>query len=469
MLRTETILTLRSYTSLSIGIQGQLGKIAGKYNIVHDIERNKDLRTMIKKIPEIKRCVKAATFHKGVMDSGISRKGPFLLKGLALKGENGTAYGIFSIKEKGTKGTNKKQLITYRIEDMIKCSDQDHIIFGTIPITNGLFPSWDFVRVVVDNSIESLLVVCCNGCFFLRRIPSTNKMDIQKAEQIFNTLVQYDIIITANENTEGNTTIYRLARNSLLVGPSDYDNKVLELQNKLQGYKSSNTSVLSLSDSNYTIRQNICENVPYAKKVDAEILEQIIGDTMKMEFQPMLEWHFSPQILQIEVWISTSEKNGDETHIMQSKQSPNSKLKTKVHIHRPKFRTLGVGESEYTLTQQLEVIFHMLIKHHLNLLAISKSQTALDHFTNTMAHTLKISMDNARLFEDNVEIKLSAHLSTIEGEVIKMPTEETVVIPLYASTTNSVRMASFIAGLSQIGINAKFLSWQQLEHGGSLF
>ena len=471
MFRTETIIALRAYTTLSTGIQGQITKTNGKYDVVHDIERNSNIKSVLKKLPEISRCVRVATFHNDVMDPGKVKKGPFVLKGVAIRAQE-RIFGVFSVSSASKKKIikNKKSLISYKPADVLSSSENKNIIFCTIPVLDGLLPSWDSIRVVADGTVPSLLVVCCNGCFFLRKVATDVPIDIGQGESIYQTLINYNLVSTVKNNDKKNMTIYRLAKNALLLAPENYDKELMQLQSRLQiNFTSSDSSTLPAADGKFSVRCKVADEERAAGKVTYQDLNQNFSELLDTEVQSMFDWELPKQRLCLEIEIDNETPVSKISYTIPKEHAGGQNMDIRVDINKPAFREAATGENNEVLTARLEMIIVKLLNQQLNILSLSKSQEALDQFANTMAHTLKISLINSNLFTGTLNVRFVVKLMLPEGEIITMPSKQHAVIPNYALSSDTVRMSSFISGLYALGIQAKFLSWRQFENGSTFF
>ena len=464
MLKRETLSALRAYTSLSTGIQGQLTLRNAKYGIVHDIETDDDFQAILHKMPQITRCVRSATFHKDVLDPGIHKTGPFFLKGLVLKGSNNGMYGVLDVSRPGMQD-NTHQLVSYKQKDVISCEAKQNIIFATVPIASELIPPWKYIHAVLYGPVKELLVVCCNGFFLLKRNLSIVLADAKDAELIYEMLIQYDIVVAVRTSAQANTVIYRLAKNALLIGPDDYANKLEELQDKLQvNFHSANTTTISAPSSDYQIKDTVVSAEPNASQVTYDQIQELQDEMLDADHQPLRDWQLPRRTMSLELWIEP--QTGAAKNLMtHSMRRVTDKLAINIVVHRLEFREREPGENEFVLREHLQRLVFDIIDMQLKSLSIDKSQNALDQFTNSIVHLLKLALVKSTLFPVPTSCKVHVELSVTEGQVVKLPTGKEVVIPRHALNGNSVRLSTFLGGLAKIGLEAKFYSWHQLESG----
>lgn len=475
MIRPETVIALRAYTSLPKGIQGILMRRRQGYELSGEASEDEDITKLMSRATQRVHCVSTASFHSGLMDPGTPASGPFVFRGCSLGEKDGTIVAVARALSgpvpagfADAKAPSLELLVSFRSADVTQCWGGEEVLFGTTSVLGALAPPWAYVRPVVDGSVARILAPCTNGCYLLERLDAGDQRNAapSDAEATYGALLRMDVVaILGGRVPSSAPCIYRLARNAVVVGPEGSHDKVAALQATLR-IPSQPTNGKLVATTAFTLQRGVAAPLTDFPDVSAKQLAAAAGDGTSVFFQPLERWQMPRRRLSLHIVLAPA---GPQVAMRDIVLRPSLGDRTltgvSIHVRAPFFNAPRPGETDRSQTEQLERIVQSAADQQLASTDVSSGQGALDAFTRSMTAEVEAKVNAAQLFGAKVTARIKTDLITTHGESVRLPEGGTAVIPEYALSETSTRICVFTGGLAALGVKASFHPWKQIRQG----
>lgn len=471
MITSDSAQILKAYTTLRDDVQGSLVKRARGFELWGDVQRvgNNSNSMDVWTNSHAVNCVLRATFHNDLSGPGTLREGPFVIQGEGLQSEGKRIVlgRVLESPKTTTEYQNKPVLVSFLDTDLLKCSTTEEIQFATTNTSSPNAPPWSYIEPVFSGKLNKVLAACAGGCFLIDTL-NTSAVQAQYAQNLLLNLLNIDVVVFA---TGTPTVIYRLARNAILAGPADYEDKLQEFQSMLQLPTSTLIRNRLPSTGDWQISASMADSEMLSGGV-AVTLQQIRDNapTFSVYSQPLVGWQLPERRLVIDITVNHSSisevtlGNGIRFHL-KPWMAKELRMGVQTSMKTIKFSPLRPGETIQSQKDRLERIIHENLKSTLVFLSVEGGKTSLDAVTRQITDKLTEALNQSGLFPNLVSIQVSTDLVITKGEAVRLHTGSIVMIPEYACSASSARMSSFCGTLIAAGIKLTFLPWSKTKQG----
>lgn len=459
MITPETALLLRTYTTMSNSVQGNLMKHKRGFEISGDVKRTGDNPREFWEASRNVLCVRNATFHADLTDVGITKEGPFVLQGESMKTDKKTLL-MGKIMYNGSSTANT--LVSFQDEDIITCSTTQEMPFGTVTTSDVLMPPWKYVRPVAEGHIPKIIAACAGGCFVMEGLNSLDNPSPSFAQALYENLSRVDIVaFTASAPA----VLYRLASNAVLAAPDDFEEHLGEIQATLRvppysrsrerlpgsGEWQISGSLTDIGDDNHVTLQQVRDS----------------DSSLRVYVQPFVHWQLPEKRIALRVRISCPDRPQDapEDIEMRPWMSPGLHTGVETSIRTPAFATPRPGETKQSQRERLERIIRETAQNELSSMPISVGKATLDSVTQKIATAVGSALNSSALYPGPVSSQISAEFAVSKGDVVKLSSGNMAVVPDYALHSSSARMGCYIGGLLAAGLRVTFMPWSKSKEG----
>jgi hypothetical protein len=463
MLRKETVYALRSYTHLSENVQGILERHGDQFEFASGITRSDGFERALKSIDVDVFCVSKLRIMSNCTTVAGTIGGSFVLRGKAIKMERHILAIVAVVA--GTvpddlRSADNVYLVSVNDEDFLRCSVPQQLPFGVNVATDALVPKWNYLSSVFSKQVQHALVACPNGIFSFRNSALPSELSPAKAATLVKNLIDVDLVVEAESRAP--KTIYRVAANCIFVGSDHAHQEVAALQRSLRipGYLDAEKA-LSVSLPFYSIDASLLETA--GPKVTYEAVCNSLPQGASLQRQPFIDWWTSPVSFTVTCKLTnaTIEDTPVEMH-MRFKEGPDRSFQVSFDVRAASFRELRPGETEAMLRNQLEAIFSSSTALTLvDFSATRVEQGTLDKLTRTLAEVLASNVNKAMLFKDAVTVSVKTAFDQTEGEMMRLPSGDAVMIPNYSFEVGSARLNAYLSIFSVLGMQGSFTSWDK--------
>lgn len=466
MLRRETVSALRAYTQLAEDVQGILQRHGDQYEFAGGILRSDSLERALRSIDVDAFCVSKLRVLSDVGSVAGAVDGAFVLRGKAIKVERRMLAIVNVVAGQvpaDLRNADNLYLVSLSDEDFLRCSVPQQIPYGVNAVTDALAPRWNYLSAVYSKQVQHVVVACPNGIFCFRSAAVPSELPPAKAAELVKNLVRVDLVVEAEGGSgAGPRTISRVAANCLFVGPEHARPQLAALRRNLQvpGYLEGGKALPS-SLPLYGFDASLLE--PSGPEVSYEAVRNSLPASAAVQRQPFEHWWSAPASFVFRCTLSGAA--GDETPVemrMRFREGRARDVDVAVELRAAPFRELRPGESEAALRQQLEAVFESSVALALSdFSARSVEQGSLDKLTRQLAEVLASNVNKALLFKDAVAVAVKTSFDQVEGETVRLPSGDAVVVPRYSFDLDSVRLNAYLGVFAALGLQGSFYGWDQ--------
>ena len=444
MISPEAVLVLRAYTTLPGSVQGALLKRARGYELEGPIERGAQLGA---RSPVI--CLRRATFHSGFADAGTVREGPLALQGRGVPLADSRVALVGRVLD-----TDEEVLASFEVRDVLRCTGQGHLPFGTVSTAGALAPPWDYARAVLQGTAHRALIACAGGCFLVDRLRAAPLPD---AKRLYDNLCALDVVLV----TPGAEVVYRLASNAIAFAPTGFEDALAELQASLRVPPSARARERLPSTCELQISASMSDLLG-----DFVVSQQQVRDAAPSEYavlvQPLLRWQLPVRRLEMHVEASAQLPGPRERFAPRPWVAHALHMGVDTFLHVPSFAPPRPGDNRRTQQDRLERIVRELADARLPQIS---SDAALDAFAREMAGALNAAFNGSGLFAAPVMTEIRTSLETTHGSQVALPSGAVAVVPEYATQASTARMCAFTGPLVALGLRAVYTPWARARDG----
>uniref|UniRef100_A0A6C0C070 Uncharacterized protein n=1 Tax=viral metagenome TaxID=1070528 RepID=A0A6C0C070_9ZZZZ len=473
MITADTAQILKAYTTLRDNVQGSLVKRARGFELWGNIQRvssSSDSSEVWTKAHAV-HCILRATFYDDLNSPGTLKEGPFVIQGdsLQTEGKRIVLGRVLQSSDTETSYVNKLALVSFLEKDILKCSSTEEIPFATTNTSSPNAPPWSYIEPVFAGKFNKAIVACAGGCFVIAAL-NTPTVQPQYAKDLLSNLVNIDIVAFAPGTP---AVIYRLARNAVLVAPADFEDKLQDLQMRLQLPTSTLFRHRLPSEGDWQISASMADSDMLSGGVSASI-SQIRDNApdIAVYAQPLVGWQLPERRLVLYIncrYASITDVTpgkGIKTNL-QPWMAKGHRMGVQTVVDTDKFSPLKPGETAIGQKERLGNIIRETSQASLVLLSVEGGKKSLDAVTRQLADALTTAMNESGLFSGTVTVQVNADLVITKGETVRLHSGSTVMLPEYACSASSARMAC-LASMIAAGLKLTFIPWSRTKQGFAL-
>jgi hypothetical protein len=432
MITPEAVLALRAYTSLSATVQGTLQRRTRGFDLSGDLARDGAPRAASEVY-----CTRRATFHRSLQDAGESRDGTFRFHGRAFGDERLVLTGMMR---------DEPVLVSFDRADVVRCSAEDELSFGTLSAAGPLVPALDYAQPVLQGPLQRALFVSAAGCLLLSRVAPGD------AAPLYDNLRSLDIVVEAQPR-EANAVLYRIAGNAVLAAPHGYEDRLAELQAALRVAPSAHARARLPAASALQISGSMADPAALGQPLQLQQLRDALPPDLVASLQPLTDWQLPAKRLSVRVVAQPAQQR------LSLKPWLMDEVGVQLYVSCPAFAPPRPGVTLLAQKEQLATALRQLIQ------APGDSRAALDAAAAALASAAAASLNATGLFAQRLAPAVSLELIVTRGQSVRLPSGAHAVVPDYACHAASVRMTALTAPLVAVGMRAQFTPWPSARQG----
>jgi len=455
MLRREAVAALRAYTRLPEPVQGLFERAGDFYQVNGTLSNDRDFERVTIRAALDMFCLSRLRIMASPTDLLGEAGGSFLVRGRVVRLTTGV-YAIVSVVQgdvpQELRSTTNTYFVTLQDEDRVQCSVPPLIPFGTATTLQPLAPTWPYLAALYEKRLTHAVVACANGMFVLRTLLQTAALEAASAKALIDNVLTLDLVISMASPK----VTYRVAKNCILVGPSDFGEQVQTLQRALQFPSSASLNdIMPTSSPTLSLSTSILDIS--GSSVRREDVASVLPDGATLESQSLTHWQAAPLLYTITLSLYAVAGQTLENNLLLDLRDHD--LSLKITVSYATFRPLSPGETEAVLRSQLRRFVEADVRSGLS--TRPTSQSDLDAMTRSLSDSITQHVNAARLFQDNITVGSKINYQPVSGLMTTLPSGEQVVVPTYALGSDTPLLGTYLSVLAALGLQASFVDWER--------
>jgi hypothetical protein len=359
-------------------------------------------------------------------------------------------------------------VLSYRARDVVACSRQRAVAFGTQPCTMPLAPVPSYIDPLITGAMPDAIVACANGLFVLARaLGPAPAPDPRVVLDIAANLLTADIVVVTSPHWyRSGGVLSRLGLNAFIISAPKEMDRVARLQRALGAQQDEEKllpaapgSSLHAAPSLGLLRRQPRVDLQQVKDAAVELFPSAIA-----EQQPLVDWQGPGVTLSYDIAIVSEPPDEGDPAVLQIRELLHEgAVGAAAHVSHPAFRDIRPGEERSGPRAQLRRIASAAMQAA----ALPRlEQGSLDATTDAMSHALQKQVTDAALFPGKVQVSVRASAIKARGTLLRAAEGREVLVPAYASEPQSARMAAYVAGLAAAGVRCSFTAWDAPQRSG---
>ena len=467
MLRTESVVALKAYTTLPAPVQGVLERRANRYQLGAVITNDRSFDRVLAKTEGETLCLRRLRIVRAGADQPATVEGAFVVRGKAVRLDKDIfAVGSVVVGDVPKSFTSASGLYLLRLtdDDFMRCGSPQQVPYGINTLTGDLVPGWNYVSSLFDRRVARAVVACPNGLFVLRTLGAPTLAAEQAAEVLRNLR---DVEFMAQASTRPRALV-RLTANCILAAPENFD--VSAIQQSLRAPPYPAAGDLSAVGSFLPSKSLLELGGP---RPDYDALRSALPAEVTLIRQPLSNWwHVAESYeLNLELRLVPGQEVPRTTEL-RMKVGKNKDGEVRVKASHVPFRDLRPGETDAMLRGVLLDNLRGAVESALGSDTVV-TQSNLNAASNGIGMTLQKQLPLSEVFAARrsdgavpVDVSLLLSQKVSEGEPATLPSGERVIVPSYSTESDSPRLAAYLGAFSALGVQGSFQSWRSARKGG---
>jgi len=467
MLRTESVVALKAYTTLPAPVQGVLERRANRYQLGAVITNDRTFDRVLAKTEGETLCLRRLRIVRSLAEQPARVEGTFVVRGKAVRLDKDIfAVGSVVVGDvpEGFRSASGLYLLRLADDDFMRCSSPQQVPYGVNTLAGDLVPGWDYVSSLFDRRVARAVVACPNGLFVLRTLGAPS-LPAERAAAVLRNLRDVEFIAQASTRPR---TLQRLTENCILAAPENFD--VTAIQQSLRAPPYPAAGDLAAVGGFLPSKSLLELGGP---RPDYDALRASLPAEITLFRQPLSNWWHAAESyeLALELRLVPGQEVPRTTELlMKVGRNKEGEVRVKA-IHVP-FRELRPGETDAMLRGVLVDNLRQAVESALGADAVV-TQSNLNAASNSIGTTLQKQLPLAEVFAARrsdgpvpVDVSLSLSQKVSDGEPATLPSGERVLVPSYSTESDSPRLAAYLGAFSALGLQGSFQSWRSARKGG---
>lgn len=467
MLSKAAAAALKAYTSLPAPLQGNLVRRSdGKFELGAALTSDSTFDSILSQADRLTmfclRCLRVVQ-AVGAPPVLVESAKPFVVRGRAIRLEDGQAYAIVSVVS-GEAPRGSTYMLRLLKEDFVQCATVQEIAFGTNSVTGSLVPGWNYLASMHDMRVERALVACPNGVFSLRttQAAAPHQLAARDAERVLGNLRDLDFVIQVGQPA---AAIYRFANNCVLAGPEGYSDAIERVQQSwgLPTYKRGSLAVAG----RYEVQRSLLDLDGRDASEDTLAGAARAAGALLLTRQSLSKWWQAPVGYDISVEVRLLA--GQDVAVSMELPIRQGGLEATIKLRSVPFRDLRPGENDASMRKAFADVATQAAAEVLG--GAGGDQSALDAATQQLGALLQTRLGDSELFISGkapVAVSVRIDRRVAVGKSVELPGGELVVVPSFSADPDSPRLAAYLGVLSAVGVQGSFHNWHAVKASGSV-
>ena len=481
MLRTEVLVSLKSYTSLPNQVQGLLLLKDGVYEVARFVTSGASFDRVLRRTFDDTVTLAGMTLLDpsallGTLEEGspVGRvKGPFVLRGsvYALPAPATSVVVGRVVRGRLPPGApvapGGAVLASFSDEDRLVDADADALYFGASVASGPLAPSYDYLAAVLDRRLGRALVACPNGLFVLRALPGGPSATVDDPRALIDNLLgKADLLLQLGSTP---SVVYRLAENCLVTAGPDYDAALQSLQAGLNLPPSRRAGLLPVSSAaTHQVSETVLDTMTGARVTEEAVRAQLPPDA-SLAAQPLVAWQQPQVTLELRVRLTALEGAPAAKHFSFKFLMAAGELGVTVTLECMDFRPLSLGDTAGGQSQRLLRVIEDEVRKVLEGGGKGATQPqATQEDANATAAAIVAALQavapSLDVFSQPPLPDVSLRQTRTAGERVRLPSGTFAVVPQYALVAGA-RLSGYLGVLGALGIGCEFFPWSLAAAG----
>lgn len=503
----EAVALLSSFVGLPRPIQGMINKTSSA--VTHFSAGGDTFKELMERIRYDTLCVESPQIMtvNNVLNgaAGTQIAGQFKIQGSFVQGttemENvpiflGTAKVLESPDLGELVSADGTYLFAFPESAAKPCTDSSLVPFGTQNAKRPLAPQATYLASLASHKLSKALIACANGVF---TVQTTDAEKFSQKKDVYSNLANLQFVAWAREKIEPATdasegftqndtgevtplVIYRISANAILVGQREESEKVADVQ-KILGTAADSSSFLN-SVSRFAVTKGLVEfsGKPSGYDKTSTALKTIFGDRVRLRNESLSNWQRPALVVRATVKIenapsSTAAIDGTVTvaDITPAAADPaftdhfvssDGRLGVVIDCSSVPVRTPLPGERPTDPETQLKRAVMTSIEKKFRDTSAAEFEGKQESVSQEMGDDLREQLQTTGLYKVPVVVRIWMKASKSVGREINLPNGMKTILPPYASTPSSARLAALTVGSAELGMELTFTNWETSKING---